>query len=185
MPDTTIKLLKWDINHLKALHAGKAELGKLLGVSIPDGWPQFPEAFTPPKDDREAARLGSEWGGYFFIDAVTNALVGSGGFHGAPDATGDVEIGYEIASEYWNRGYGTQAATALINFAFAHGQVHSASATTLGETNASNNLLQKLGMTFVAEIADDDAGKLWRWQVKRNQALGCGQALDEALMWLA
>lgn len=167
MPTTkTIDLVKWNIDHLKALHQSKEALGERLQVSIPTGWPQFAEAFALPTNEAETARLNSEWGGYFFINPEAKALVGSGGFHGEPDAMGDVEIGYEIASEYHNRGYGTQAARALMDLAFEHVGVRSVSATTLAEINASNRVLQKLGMTFAAEVDDAENGKLWRWQFK-------------------
>lgn len=168
MPTTkSIQLVKWNLDHLKALHQSKDALGDLLQVSVPNaGWPHFPEAFALPTNEAKTERLNSEWGGYFFINPQEKALVGSGGFHGEPDAEGDVEIGYEIASEYHNRGYGTQAARALMDLAFEHIGVRSVSATTLAEINASNGLLQKVGMAFVAEVDDAESGKVWRWQFK-------------------
>ena len=96
-----------------------------------------------------------------------NALVGSGGFKGGPDPDGVVEIGYEIASEYWNRGFGTQAARGMVDMAFSHAEVQAVMAHTLAEKNASNRILEKLGMQFVTEIVDPNDGPIWRWQVSR------------------
>lgn len=162
-----LQLLKWDLNHLKALNQSKDHLAALLQLSLPVGWPQFPEAFSLPRD--QSSSEASEWGGYFFIDPLNKALVGSGGFHGQPDETGNVEIGYEIAPEYWNRGLGTKAARQLMDFAFAHNEVQAVSATTLAESNASNKVLQKIGMRFVNELDDPEHGKLWRYQITRDE----------------
>lgn len=165
-----LQLLNWHTNHVRALLRGKDELAALLQVSVPIGWPQFPEAFTLTADETvESSVPPNEWGGYFFIDTAKKALVGSGGFYGAPDQSGSVEIGYEIATEYWNRGYATAAVKQLIDFAFAHSQVMVVTATTLGEINASNHVLEKVGMTFIDELSDPEHGKLWRYQITRDQ----------------
>jgi [ribosomal protein S5]-alanine N-acetyltransferase len=94
--------------------------------------------------------------------------VGNGGFVGAPDRAGVVEIGYEIATEHWNRGFATETAKAMIDYAFAHEEVKAVIAHTLAEKNASNNVLQKVGMTFIAELNNPETGKIWRWQITRD-----------------
>jgi [ribosomal protein S5]-alanine N-acetyltransferase len=165
-------LLKWNLSHIKALLTSKDDLAALLQVSVPVGWPQFPEAFTLPADETaEVDPDPNEWGGCFFIDLQNKALIGSGGFYGQPDNAGNVEVGYEIATEYWNRGLGTQAVQKIVDYAFAHEQVRTVSAHTLGEPNASNKVLQKVGMKFVAEIDDPENGKVWRWQISRDEYL--------------
>ena len=60
------------------------------------------------------AAEATEWDGYFFVHARAGALVGNGGFKGPPDASGAVEIGYEIATEYWKRGLATEAVRGMI-----------------------------------------------------------------------
>lgn len=159
------QLITVELPHLQAFAQGKASLGEILQVSVPESWPMFPEAFSLPSEPSDAARLPDEWGGYFFIDPQERVLVGNGGFKGAPDASGSVEIGYEIASEYWNRGYATEIVGGMLDFAFAHADVKTVMAHTLGKPNASNNVLQKVGMTFVSEIVDPDDGPIWQWQI--------------------
>ncbi|HEU4322280.1 MAG TPA: GNAT family protein, partial [Roseiflexaceae bacterium] len=144
------------------------DLAALLQVTLPDGWPHFPEAFSP----ETSARLESDpallhWYGYFFIHRQTRALVGSGGFGGPPDEQGIVEIGYEIAPAHQNRGFATAAAQALIAHAFSHAHVTAVIAHTLAETNASNAVLQKAGMTFVGALEDPEHGSVWRWHITR------------------
>jgi ribosomal-protein-alanine N-acetyltransferase len=97
------------------------------------------------------------------------ALVGNGGFTGEPDDSGAVEIGYEIAPKHRNRGFATEAARAMIDYAFTHEEVRAVAAHTLAETNASNSVLRKVGMTFVAEADHPEVGKTWRWRISRAE----------------
>jgi RimJ/RimL family protein N-acetyltransferase len=151
--------------HKKAFLRARSDLAALLQVSVPEGWPRFPEAFAlPPNDSPVPERPPPVWGGYFFIHIQDRALVGNGGFTGAPDESGVVEIGYEIAAEHWNRGFATEAAQALIAYVFAHTEIRAVIAHTLAEKNASNSVLQKVGMTFDAEVDEPEFGKIWRWR---------------------
>ena len=160
-----LQLIRCEPTHIAAFLRGKSELGALLQVAIPESWPHFPEAFSLPDDATPPQTI---WGGYLFLYPKERVLVGNGGFKGQPDETGTVEIGYEIASEYWNRGFASEAAQGMIDFAFSHDQVQAVCAHTLGEKNASNRVLQKVGMKFAAEIDDADFGKIWRWEIRRD-----------------
>jgi [ribosomal protein S5]-alanine N-acetyltransferase len=165
---TRLYLLPVESIHKEAFSHDKLELAKLLQVTLPNNWPQFPEAFSLPDDSREASPLSTDWPGYFFIHPKEEVLVGNGSFTGSPDALGIVEIGYEIAPQHWNRGFAKEAAGALVDYAFAHEKVHAVIAHTLAEKNASNSVLRKVGMKFVEEMANPEVGKVWRWQINRN-----------------
>ncbi len=86
-----------------------------------------------------------------------------------PDDSGTIEIGYEIAAEYWNRGLATEAAQGMVDYAFSHEEVRAVIAHTLAQRNASNRVLQKVGMKFIAEVDDPEEGKIWRWQISRDE----------------
>jgi len=166
-----LRLVAVEPFHVEALSRDKRELAEVLGVAVPDGWPQFPEAFAPPEDggSRRSERPPTDWRDYFFVHPRERALVGNGGFTGDPDDSGVVEIGYEIAPEHRNRGFATEAARAMIGYAFAHEEVRAVVAHTLAETNASNTVLRKVGMSFVAEVGDPEVGKAWRWRISRDE----------------
>ena len=156
--------------HVEALLRNKNELAAILHVTVPDSWPHFPEAFSLPANEyRRSERSPTDWHGYFFIHPQERALVGNGGFTGEPDDSGAVEIGYEIAPEHRNRGFATEAAQAMIDYAFAHEEVRAVMAHTLTEMNASNSVLRKVGMRFIAEADARAAGKIWRWQISRDE----------------
>jgi [ribosomal protein S5]-alanine N-acetyltransferase len=163
---TRLQLLPVERLHKKAFSSSRSKLAELLNVVVPENWPQFPEAFSVSDD--EAPEPATNWNGYFFIQSKDRALIGNGGFVGEPDKAGVVEIGYEIATEYWNRGFATEAAKGMIDYAFIHEEVKAVIAHTLAEKNASNNVLQKVGMTFIAELANPEVGKIWRWQITKD-----------------
>jgi ribosomal-protein-alanine N-acetyltransferase len=165
-----LQLLPIEQVHIEALLRTKSELAALLQVTVPDGWPHFPEAFSLSANESHAyTLLEADWGGYFFLHRKDRMLVGHGAFKGPPDDSGTVEIGYEIAFEYWNRGLATEAAQGMIAYAFSYQEVRAVIAHTLAQTNASNRVLQKVGMQFMAEVDDPGEGKVWRWQIKRDE----------------
>ena len=165
-----LQLVSIERIHVEALLRSKSELGALLQVTVPDGWPHFPEAFSlSANESHEYHLLEVDWGGYFFLHRKDRVLVGSGAFKGPPDDSGTVEIGYEIASEYWNRGWATEGALGMIAYAFSHQEVRAVIAHTLAQPNASNRVLQKVGMQFEASVDDPEEGKIWRWQISRDE----------------
>lgn len=160
-----LQLIPTQRAHLEALSHGKHQLAEILGVKLPKHWPHFPEALAP-----SASKTGpTDWPGYFFVHPKEGVLVGNGGFKGGPDASGTVEIGYEIATEYWNRGFATEAAQGMVAYAFTHLQVQVVIAHTLAQANASTSVLQKLGMRFVVEIDHAKEGKVWKWRIDREE----------------
>src|SRR5215211_6241250 len=96
-----LRLIAVEPFHVEALSRDKRELAEVLGVAVPEGWPQFLEAFAPPEDGgpRRSERPPTDWRDYFFIHPRGRSLVGNGGFTGDPDDSGVVEISYEIATE--------------------------------------------------------------------------------------
>ena len=165
-----LHLVRIESRHRRAFNAGRPELARLLGASIPDDWPHFPEALALLKIDVDPNVVISPgaWGGYLFVDFANRALVGNGGYHGAPNAQGEIEIGYEIAPVYRNRGFATEVARALMSFAFADPRVTGIVAHTLPEENASTAVLTKLGMRFAGERNDPEVGVVWHWYVPRG-----------------
>jgi ribosomal-protein-alanine N-acetyltransferase len=163
-----LQLLPIERIHVEALLRNKSELAALLQVTVPDGWPYFADSLSAYESHASTLREAG-WHGYFFLHPKDRVLVGSGVFKGPPDDAGTIEIGYEIASEYWNRGWATEAAQGMIAYAFSHEEVRAVIAHTLAQGNASNRVLQKVGMQFIAEVDDPDEGKVWRWQISRDE----------------
>jgi RimJ/RimL family protein N-acetyltransferase len=157
------RLLPCEARHVAAFRQGPEAFAAAVGIAppLPDGWPEFPEAFaTTP--------IPPPWGPYLFVDSRGRTLLGNGGFKGAPDAGGMVELGYEIAPAHRGRGFATEIVRGLVDFAFADPAVQVVQAHTLGEVNASNRVLEKAGLRFVAEFEDPEAGRVWSWRRQRG-----------------
>ena len=105
--------------------------------------------------------------GFAMVDQAKREPVGTCGFKGPPDANGTVEIAYGVAPEHQNLGYATEAAGALVQFAFADTRVRVVCAHTLSEANASARVLVKCGFTAVGQVVDPEDGLVWRWETIR------------------
>ncbi len=57
----------------------------------------------------------------------------------------EAEIGYTVASEHQHKGYGIEAATALVNFIFSELKLDCVLARTVSDNRPSIRLLEKLG----------------------------------------
>jgi len=58
------------------------------------------------------------------------------------------EIGYWIGTKYWGNGYATEAARAMLGYAFTELGLHRVQARHFIRNPASGRVLQKLGMTL-------------------------------------
>ena len=104
--------------------------------------------------------------GFFVVHREARAVIGGAGFKGAPDADGIVEIAYGIVPRYEGQGYATEAAAALVTYAFDHG-AKQVRAHTLPEPNASTHVLLKNGFENVGSVVDPEDGPVWRWVYRR------------------
>lgn len=58
------------------------------------------------------------------------------------------EIGYWIGKPYWNQGYATEAARAMIRLGFDHLELNRIQARHMAINPASGRVMQKCGMTY-------------------------------------
>jgi RimJ/RimL family protein N-acetyltransferase len=88
--------------------------------------------------------------GYGFVAVVersTGDLIGDAGLHPLGGRGPDIEVGYTLARSAWGRGYGTEAARALVEYAFARLDAPRVVAQVEPDNRASRHVLEKLGMT--------------------------------------
>jgi RimJ/RimL family protein N-acetyltransferase len=111
------------------------------------------------------------WYTYWLV-VISQERVGAGlaGFKGKPDALGEVEIGYGMDPVFQGRGYTTEAACALIEWAFQDSACSAVIAPGTLKTNmASNRVLQKAGMAVYAEDAESRSYRIRRHDVEQNR----------------
>ena len=102
--------------------------------------------------------------GFAIIHRESRLVIGSIGFTGPPDDAGMVEMGYGIVPAFQGRGYATEAAQAIITYAFGSGQVQLLRAHTSPEPNASTRVLTKCGFSYLGEVLIPEDGLVWRWE---------------------
>ncbi len=111
-----LQLIPATETHLRAELEGRLALAGALEAEVPPTWP--PELYD---EDAVHYNLGwvlahpddVGWGFYYVVrrvgPGVTPLLIGTGGFKGAPDSAGAVEVGYGILPEHQRQGYATEA----------------------------------------------------------------------------
>jgi RimJ/RimL family protein N-acetyltransferase len=156
-----------------------------LVLQTPDEAIAFVEAM-PPEDRAEvspdwlarvrATPAGDTWSlGFTVVERASGAAVGNCGFKGPPDPDGTVELAYGIDTSRRCRGYATEAARALAEFALSHDRVRLVRAHTKPENEASARVLTKCGVTQLGEVIDPEDGLVYRWEWARGRA-GPGDA---------
>jgi RimJ/RimL family protein N-acetyltransferase len=164
-----LSLVSATAEHFEAAIESHQKLAELLGASLAADWLVFPEAIPGGYAMLKADPLNIGWGTHFFVHKPDNKLVGSGGYCGAPDSSGMVEIGYAISPEYRGKGLATEASHGLIDHAFLMRSINMVDAHTLAEVNGSTHVLEKCGMTKIGEIKDTENGDIWHWRILRDE----------------
>jgi RimJ/RimL family protein N-acetyltransferase len=90
------------------------------------------------------------WRIRLIVERSSNIVVGSINLKGAPDAVGDVEIGWGLNEEYRGKGYATEAAAAVVRWAFEQPGVRSIGATVPEDNDASQRVARRLGFIRTA-----------------------------------
>ncbi|MFZ4930611.1 GNAT family N-acetyltransferase [Chryseobacterium sp. Mn2064] len=94
------------------------------------------------KISREAFESNS---GYTFaIRDKEDHIIGAIGLHDREDDK--AELGYWIGISYWNKGYVTEAAKAIVDFGFKELEINKIFATHFPHNPASGRIMEKIGM---------------------------------------
>ena len=167
-----LRLLESAPEHLVAMIDTPEQFEAVVGIPIADGLREFYTSgeVSPAWLDalRKSTRADPWQHGFFIVDRERGHVVGTAGFKGPPDTDGVVEIAYGVAPEYQGRGYATEAANALVEFALADNAVKIVRAHTLPEANASTRVLTKNGFRHLGEVMDPEDGRVWRWELTRS-----------------
>lgn len=114
---------------------------------------------------------GDPWSlSFTVVEGEGMTSVGGCAFKGPPDADGMVEVAYGIDQGHRCRGYATEAAAALTEFAFTDGRVQVVRAHSKPENEASARVLEKCGFGRVGEVIDPEDGLVCRWERVRPLA---------------
>lgn len=121
----------------------------------------FPNSLSREESDALATRIDAalEENGFGLWAVEVPGITPFAGFiglavpHFEAHFTPAVEIGWRIAAEYWNRGYATEGAQAVLRFAFGTLGRDETVSFTVPANRASRRVMEKIGMK--RDQADD------------------------------
>lgn len=156
-----LRLVPLPPDAVRALLGGdRAGASRLLGLSLPTTFPGRPDDVLLQVQLRrmEEDPGGRGWCLRAMVRVEDSAVIGHCGFHGPPKAVGRAEIGYTVFKKFRSRGYATEAAHGLIQWARhkAERRVFASVAPTNGPSLA---VLNRLGFRHVGEQMDEIDGR--------------------------
>ena len=160
---TAVRLVVADAPLLDAALEGPRALERALGAAVVAGWDVFPGSIERVRHQLERDPGAARWGTRLFVADEPPALVGWGGFKGAP-RDGTVELGYAIAPAREGRGLATAAVRAMLREAFADPAVRVVIAHTLPEPGPSPRVLEKAGFGFAGDVTEHGRAA-WRFRI--------------------
>lgn len=163
-----LRLLPLAPQHILALIEAPDRFAELTGFEAAPGLREFfvSDELSPEfRESLRALHVADPWTfGHSVVDRDRRMVVGAAGFKGRPDAAGVAEIAYGIVPDFEGRGYATEAAGGIIEWAINSGLVQTLRAHTLPLPNASTRVLVKNGFSFVGDVVDPEDGPVWRWE---------------------
>ncbi len=117
------------------------------------------------------ASPGDPWTLSFSMELrITGEQVGTCAFKAPPDADGAVEIAYGIDEAERGKGYASEGAAALAEFAYARENVQLVLAHTKESDGASARVLEKCGFKCISKVIDPEDGLVYRWELHRAKS---------------
>ncbi len=137
-----IRLERIGLDRARAIVAGDYS-----GLDAAPGWPH--------DDTLDGIRLAAEFAtaddetGFLVVLVETGQVIGDAGWHGGPDATGAVEIGFGLAEPFRGRGLGAETVRAVRAWVQVQPGVRTVLAEALETNVPSRRALESAG--FVLE----------------------------------
>ena len=145
-----------------ALPEDREAASRALGNQLSQDWPAPDLLGILPR--QSAASADQEcFGIWVMIERSSETVIGDAGFHGPPDDAGTVEVGYSVTPSRRRRGYATEAARALVDWARSQPNVHVIVAGCDPHNVPSICTLERLGFVRTGEAN----GEL-RWRYRHH-----------------
>jgi [ribosomal protein S5]-alanine N-acetyltransferase len=98
-----------------ALPEDREEASRILGATLAAQWPQ-PDLLNVLPRQATASLETESFGIWVITESKSGIVVGDIGFHGSPDDSGSIEVGYSVIPDRRGRGYATEAGGAIVEW---------------------------------------------------------------------
>lgn len=157
----TVHLVKIELEAMLALLSGDlAGASAITGVRLTDYFVDDSAIglWRMRVDQIRADPATAGWLARAVVDDESGLVVGHAGYHGPPDETGTVEVGYSVDPRYRRRGYARAMLAELLRRAGAEPGVRTVRAS-IGPANVgSRATVAKFGFTRVGEQCEEEDG---------------------------
>ncbi len=157
----TIHLVELSVDSMRALLSGDlAGASAAAGVRLTDYFIADSSIWLwrIRVDQIRRDPTSADWVARAVVDDDTGVVVGHAGFHGPPDDTGMVEVGYSVDPRYRRRGHAREMLAALIDRAKTEPQVRGVRAAISPDNVGSLATVAGFGFSQVGEQWDDEDG---------------------------
>ncbi len=105
----------------------------------------------------------------FAVDTLANKHIGNCSYYNISKTRGEAELGIMIGNRnYWNKGYGTDIVTTLVNHIFRQTNLKRIYLKTLASNSRAQKCFQKCGFTPYSHL-DKDGFSFMLMEIHRNQ----------------
>ncbi|WP_239151755.1 GNAT family N-acetyltransferase [Virgisporangium aurantiacum] len=168
-----IRIVHLDVAAFRALADGDLDAANAAGpvpLSPYLAGPECQGLWRMRRDQCERDPSHAAWVTGVIWDERRHLAVGAAGFHGPPDASGLVEIGYRVDPQHRRRGYARAALEALLDRAATEPDVRRVR-VSIGPGNLpSVGLALQYGFVKVGEQWDDEDGLEFVYEMVASQS---------------
>jgi len=157
-----LDLLALDPKAAAALPHDRALAGSVIGARLSTDWPA-PELLDVLPMQAAASPENACFGVWVIIERATSTVIGDIGFFGPPGPDHSVEVGYSIVPDRRQRGYATEAARTLVEWALGQPGVNMVLARCDSTNRPSIRTLERLGFSRLEPVANQ-----LRWRLERR-----------------
>jgi RimJ/RimL family protein N-acetyltransferase len=148
------------LNQLDSLAVGDAQnVAAQLDAQLPDEWVDAVRGLAGMRARQIRERpADAPWLLRPIVLSATRRAVGYLNFHGAPDESDRVEVGYALLPAARGQGYALEAVRAAFDWATRMHGIHRFRASVAPDNERSLNLIRKLGFVRTGEQWDEVDG---------------------------
>ncbi|KOY54247.1 GNAT family N-acetyltransferase [Streptomyces sp. XY332] len=106
---------------------------------------------------KEEGTFRPGWSAYAVVRTQDRRAIGGIGFHGAPDAEGNAEVGYDLVPSARGNGYATEALKGLAGWAFAQPGVTALHARVDADNAPSHGVVTRAGFERTGSTENGEA----------------------------